>query len=385
MTTVNPRVIHMVTSPNSVSLMTGQLAYLNKSGFDVTVIASPGRELDQVGKKEKVNTKAIEMKREISPLKDIISLIKIILYFLKVKPDICNAGTPKAGLLGMIAAWLTRVPFRVYTIRGLRFEGVSGYKKWILMLTEKIACFCAHKVICISPSLEKKVINLKLTTQNKTVVIGSGSSNGLQVDNYKSTDYIKRQIKKIQLEYNLNKYHFIIGFVGRVNYDKGIEELVKVFESIQREVENIGLLIIGEKETNNSISPSIKHTIKSNPDIIETGRVENPVPYYYIMDVLVFPTHREGFGNVSIEAQATGTPVITTNATGAIDTVIDRETGYITDIGDKKALKYLLIKLMNNPDLISYLGNNGKERVEREFRSIIIWEGLRNLYRTDFI
>lgn len=378
-----PEVVHMVTSANSVGLMKGQLSYLIKSGFNVTVITSPGSSLYEAKTKEKINVKAIEMERTISPLKDFIALIKIIIYFLRVRPDICNSGTPKAGLLGMIAAWISRVPVKVYTVRGLPLEGASGFKKKILTLTERIACFCADKVICISPSIEKKIIDLKISTNDKTIVFGAGSSNGLQIEDYRLTKETEIEIKEIQKKNNLNRYDFIIGYVGRINNFKGVEELVDVFENLQKQYKKIALLLVGKKEEKDSISDEINEKIINNPHIIEIGRVDNPVPYYYIMDILAFPTHREGFGNVSIEAQATGTPVITTNATGAIDTVVDGVTGYIIDVGDTQALQKAILKLMKNPNLIETLGENGKKRVEKEFDSRIIWNGLEKLYRSE--
>src|SRR5699024_4466135 len=172
----------MVTSANSVGLMKGQLSYLIKSGFNVTVITSPGSSLYEAKTKEKINVKAIEMERTISPLKDFIALIKIIIYFLRVRPDICNSGTPKAGLLGMIAAWISRVPVKVYTVRGLPLEGASGFKKKILTVVQRISCWSDEKVNGISPSIEKKIIDLKICINDKAIVLGDRSSNDLEIE-----------------------------------------------------------------------------------------------------------------------------------------------------------------------------------------------------------
>ena len=377
-----PKVVHMVTVATSLVLMKGQLSYLKNSGFDMTVVSGPGEELNKVKLHENVNIKAITMKRNISPINDLISLIKIIIFFIKLKPQICNSGTPKAGFLGMIAAWITRVPFKIYTIRGLPFEETSGLKRKILIFTEKIACACADKVICISPSLKNVVIKNNLTLESKTIVIGNGSSNGLQFEKFNKTKEIDYEIRKIKKEYNLSKYNFIIGYVGRINKHKGVEELIIAFENLQKKYKNIALIMVGESENKNAISDKIYHKIVTNPDIIKIGWVENTVPYYYIMDILAFPTYREGFGNVSIEAQATGTPVITTNVTGAVDTVVHGETGFVINVKDTIELEEGIEKFIVNRRLIKEMGEIAKKRVRENFDSKIIWTGLESLYRS---
>lgn len=374
------KVVHMVTIANSTGLMKGQLSYLNEAGYEMTVISSPGDSLDKLKETEKVKVKSIKMERGISLFKDIISLIRIILYFIKIKPSVCNAGTPKAGLLGMIAAKITGVPFRVYTIRGLPYEVESGVKRRVLIVTEKIACFCANKIICISPSLKNEVINSNLTSKEKVVVFGKGSSNGLQLEKYSDIGKIKVEANNINKANDFEKYNFIIGYVGRINRSKGIKELVNTFESLQNKDNKIALLIVGRIEEKDSISEDILNKIKNNPNIIYIPPVPDPIPYYYIMDILVFPTHREGFGNVSIEAQAIGTPVITTNATGAVDTVIDNETGFIVPVRDEKALKIKIEEFINKPELVNTMSKMALERVHRDYDSKVIWENIQKLY-----
>lgn len=375
------KIIHMVTSPGSVGLMKGQLSFLKDAGYDVTVIASPGERLNEASKKEGFKVKAISMERTISPFKDLLALLRVIFYFMQARPSVCNAGTPKAGLIGMLAAWVTRVPFKVYTIRGLPFEGAHGIKRKILILTEKVACACADKVICISPSILDKAIDYKLTSKDKTVIFGSGSSNGLQLDNYVYNKDIELKVKEIRKKHQLESYKFIIGYVGRINNFKGVEELVKAFELLQEKYQDIALMIIGNKETKDPISSEIEQRIRNNPHIIEVGYVNDPIPYYYLMDILAFPTYREGFGNVSIEAQAVGTPVVITNATGVIDTVVDQETGFLVNVKDVDGLKEAIEKFIADQSLISTMGKKAKARVFKEFDSRIIWEGIDRLYK----
>ncbi len=377
------KVVHMITSANSIGLMKGQLNYLVNAGYDVTVISSSGAGLQEVEKKENVKVKAIDMERTISPIKDLLALIKIILFLFKIKPDICNAGTPKAGLLGMIAAKLTRVPFKVYTNRGIPFEGSKGIKRKILIMTEKIACICSDKVVCISPSIEKLLLKFKITSNKKTLVFGIGSSNGLQLERYVYDNQIKENVNQIQKKYNLEKYKFILGSVGRMNSFKGTKETVLAFENLQKKYKNICLLLVGDKEEKDPISNEINDKVINNPDVFEVGKVSDPVPYYYLMDALSFPTYREGFGNVAIEAQATGTPVVTTNATGSVDTVLHNETGFIINVRSVEALEDAIEFFLKNPYLTKKMGEKGKEWVWKNFDSNYIWSSLEELYKVN--
>lgn len=374
------KIVHMITSASSMNLMKGQLNYLVELGHDVTVVTSSGKGLYEAARRENVKVKEINMERTINPIKDLISLIKLIYFFVIIKPDVCNAGTPKAGLLGMLAAKLTNVPFKVYTNRGTPFEGSNGMKKRILVTTEKIACFCADKVICISPSIKDILVRYNITTNKKIVVFGIGSSNGLLLENYKYTKEIEDAVNDIKDKHDLEKYGFMIGSVGRINNFKGTEETVLAFEELQKKHDNIGLVLVGAREKKDAISKEIEEKISNNPDIIEIGRVKNPIPYYYLIDVLSFPTYREGFGNVSIEAQATGTPVITTNATGSVNTIINNETGILIEIKDIKSLENAINKFIENPQLAQKMGKTGQEWVMDNFDSKFIWGSLNEMY-----
>lgn len=373
------KVIHMVTVSESIMLMRGQLNFLREQGYDVIVISSSGNNFNNLLKEEGVRGKRISMSRGVSPIKDLISLFKIIVFFLQEKPDIVNSGTPKAGLLGMLAAWLTRVPYRVFTARGLVFDRYSGFKKSLLKLTEKITCYCADNIICISPSIEKKLIKHKIADSKKTIVFGKGSSNGINLVNFEFTNQIEQEVDNIVNKYAL-KNNFIIGNVGRLNVFKGITELVISFEELQKKYKNIKLLVIGELEDKDSLSTDIKEKILHNSDIIYVGYQKNPIPYYYVMDILAFPTYTEGFGNVSIEAQATGTPVITTENSGAEDTLINGETGILVKKKDTNTLSNAIEKFILDRDLITIMGTNGKKWVYNNFSNIDIWNNLNDLY-----
>lgn len=369
------RVLYAVTVSKSLKLMKGQLSYLKKLGYEVSVVSSPGKEIDTFAEMEKANIKQIKMAREISPLSDIISLIKVIRYLLKYRPHIVNTGTPKAGLLLSIAAWLTRVPVRIYTVRGLRLETTHGYKRKILLFTERIACLCAHKVIAVSESLKKRMIELKLAPEEKIIVLGSGSSNGIQVSKV-------QELSKTNINISLEPDSFKIGFVGRITKDKGVIELLQAFRNLRKKYNNIKLLILGDFETGDPIPDSERRYIETDPNILFLGFQQNPFPYYKFMDIFVLPSHREGFANVCLEAALFELPIITTNATGAIDTVIDGKTGLIYEVGNVKQLEEKIEFLIKNPENRKKMGIEGKKWVAKEFPSERIWNELDHLYKT---
>ncbi len=372
----NKKVFHLVTVSKSISLMKGQIEYLRNKGLDVHVVSSRGEELENYSSNI---THVLNMEREVSLINDIKSLIKMILLFLKEKPYIVNAGTPKAGLIGTLAGFITRRPVRIYTVRGLRLETVSGLKYRILYLMEKIAMFCATDVLAISESLKNKIIFLNLEKGENIKVLGHGSSNGIMLDNFRQEfneipDEISRKIEGC----------FVLGFVGRIVKDKGIKEVIESFKIIKNKGYNVKLLVVGKIEKDNTISKEDFDFLNNDADVVLVGQVTNTVNYYNHMDVLVFPTYREGFGNVSIEAQAVKVPVITTNVTGAVDTVEDKLTGYIVAKGDYKGIAKRVEMLIKNPELKERLGNVARKKVEEKFNSIDIWEHLHSFYEEKF-
>ncbi|PZE20472.1 glycosyltransferase family 4 protein [Paenibacillus xerothermodurans] len=375
---VRAHIIHAVTTSVSVKLMRGQLAYLRSKGVDLTVLSSPGEELVAVATQEGVSYKEIAMQREISPIRDLISLCRLIVFFAQKKPLLTNVGTPKAGFLCGIAAWMTRVPNRIYTLRGLRLETSTGLKRAILLLTEKIACAVAHKVICVSPSLQARAVSEGLVPLQKTIVLAGGSSNGVDTSRF-ATANIEKHTDLLQ-RHNIPPDAQVIGFVGRLTKDKGIVELVEAYQALKNEFPHVYLLLVGNYENGDPIPDEVKTVIKRDTGIILSGFVRDVVPYYTIMDVFVIPSYREGFCNVAIEAAAAGKPVITTNATGAVDTVLDGVTGYIVPVKSSEETRKAIRTLLCNPELGKEMGQAGRRRALNEFASPVIWDALYQLY-----
>ena len=336
------------------------------------MVSSPGSGLDRFAAEEQVQTYSVPMCREISLLSDIQSLYRLWKVVIRVRPTITNFGTPKAGLLGSLASALARVPYRIYTLHGLRLETTSGIKRWILSQAERIACACADEVVCVSQSLRKRAIELGLVDSAKCVVLGQGTSHGIDFEHYKTEAENCEGTKLLRRELTIPSDAPVIGFVGRFTKDKGIAELLGAYNVLRQSMPDLRLLLVGDFEDGDPVPQRVRGQIESDSLIVTPGFVSDPAPYYPLMDMLALPTYREGFGTVLLEAAAAGKPAVTTTATGAVDAVLDGVTGFVVPVGDAGALAAALEKLLRNPELRTEMGLAGHERAKREFRHDVV-------------
>jgi glycosyltransferase involved in cell wall biosynthesis len=363
-----PRLLIVVTSPLSWGPYRGVLRHILSAKLDPIMLSPPGKLLDVVSREENVRTIEVPMEREISPMHDLVSLWKLYRVMRNIRPEIVDASTPKAGFLAGMAAVLARVPCRLYTLRGLRLETTNGLKKAVLWLAEWIACKCAHQVVCVGPSLRDRAIALKLFPRSNGTILGMGSG-GVNVTRFHPSNRNSSQAQILRGALGWCGDETVIGFVGRFVRDKGIRELVEAFRTRSKTDPKLRLLLVGDFESGDPVEPEVQRYIESNPSIVRTGFVTDTAPYFALMDMLALPTYREGFPVAPLEAQASGIPVITTTATGAVDSVIDGVTGILVPVGDSEALAGAIEKLLCDPDLRSRMGQAGRARVERDFRS----------------
>jgi lipopolysaccharide/colanic/teichoic acid biosynthesis glycosyltransferase/glycosyltransferase involved in cell wall biosynthesis len=376
----SPRVLQVSTSPISLRLMGGQLAFLRGAGFEVFVATSPGEGLEAVKRDENVESFAIPIAREVSPWEDLKSLVRLYRVMRRVRPSITNVGTPKAGLLGGLAAWLSGVPCRVYTLRGLRCETAAGFKRQVLLLCEYIACRCAHSVICVSESLRQKAVKLGAVAPERIKVLASGSSNGVEIDRFAPTAERLQWAAELRRRLAIPPRAPVVGFVGRFTRDKGLPELFAAFSQLRRTFADLRLLLVGDFEEGDPLPWKLRHEIEIHPLVLRAGFVTDTALYYQLMDVLALPSHREGFPNVVLEAHAAGKPVIAARATGVADAVIDGVTGILVPVRDPEALAKGLELLLKDMDLAQAMGHAGQVRVRREFRRERVWEALAREY-----
>jgi glycosyltransferase involved in cell wall biosynthesis len=373
--------LYAVTAPVSArAFFRGRLAYLREKGYEVHLASSPGEDLLEVGRREGITIHALPMRRPIALFADMVSLFRACLLIRRLRPDLVDAGTAKAGLIFGLAAALSGIPCRVHSLLGL-FETRRGGLGPLLRFTQQVSCSCAHLVICISPSLGRRAIEQKMAPPEKTRCIGQGSVNGVDAERFAPTPANLAEAAALRKKLGIPEGAPVIGFVGRLVRDKGIPELVKAFLKLTVPHPDVRLLLVGTFEDVDPVPSSTMQTIRSSPGIVAVGFAPNPVPYYHMMDVLAFPTHREGFGEVALEAAAAGKPVVTTNATGAVDGVVDGVTGIVVPVGDVDALADALRRILEDPELATRMGAAGQLRARNEFRPITIWEGIEAEYR----
>jgi glycosyltransferase involved in cell wall biosynthesis len=357
-----PRIVIGITNAQTCLVLSGRIRALQDAAFHVTVVSSPGDLLDRMERDEGIDTLRVPMQRGIAPVADLLSLYRLWRGLLKLKPDVVEFSTPKAGLLGMIAAFLAGIPHRVYFLRGLKLESLHGIRRLVLLLTERTATACAHVVLCNSASLRKKALAIGLASDEKLHILGPGSSNGID------TVRFRPGASDVRKQFGIPDGARVLGFVGRLTRDKGIPELIDAFERILPVIPHAYLLLVGWfDEAEDALEREFRCRILANPHIVCTGFVLDAAPCYRGMDLLVLPSMREGFPNVVLEASASGIPVISTLSTGARDSVVHGKTGLLVRFADRDALFDAIMRLLGDANERQQMGAAGRSWVLEHF------------------
>lgn len=333
-------------------------------GWDVHLVTSPGPELDEHKIQNYARCHEIRMKRGPA-LSDGPSLIKWISLLAKIRPDVISAGTPKAGLLGMLAGTIARIPNRIYVLRGLRLENTQGFQLFILEMIEKLTARCATQVLSVSPSLRDLYVSKGLTRPEKIVVLGHGSSKGVDTSRFRPALVKERQtLEQMRAQIGLRPDVPVLGLFGRHTKDKGFPIFFDALRQQELAELPLQILAVGDDESAGSFlsgTDSLAHNFVSLP------RAKDLEVYYRMIDVLCLPTLREGMPNVALEAQSSGIPVITTTATGAIDSVEHRRTGILVSKGSVSELAWAIALLVRDKSLRDSLAGNARPWVLDRF------------------
>lgn len=312
------KIIRACTVSQSIGFVKGMLPDLMKK-YEVVILSSPGPEMDAVREQYGVKTIALPMERHISVRHDIVSLWKMVKVMLREKPDMVHSMTPKAGLLCMMAGWLTRVPLRVHTFTGLVFPTATGLKRRILMLTDGMTCFCATHVIPEGEGVKADLLNNGIT-KKPLKVLGYGNVKGIDMQRFSR----RPEVMAISRQIPTSGATFTFLFVGRIVRDKGINELAKAFQQLSKKHPEARLLLVGNyEETLDPVSDETRQIIEDMPNLEWLGpkRGDELIAYYAASDCFVFPSYREGFPNTVIEAGAMGLPSIVTDINGSREIV----------------------------------------------------------------
>lgn len=374
------KLIRVTTISESLfSLLKGQLKFLSNYYEVVGVAANRGNEtLDDVVRQEGIRCVDVPMCREISLFDDLKSLFRLIIFFRKEKPYIVHANTPKGSLLSMIAAWITRVPHRVYTVTGLRFETTTGSFRKLLITMEKITCACATKVIPEGEGVKNTLIANGITRKPLSVV-WNGNINGIDVDYFDRTEEVMNRVGAIC---DTGDFNFV--FVGRIVGDKGINELVRVFERLSNQYVNISLHLIGNFESElDPLEKDVERIIKQNHKIVIWGFQSDVRPFLASADVLVFPSYREGFPNVVLQAGAMGLPSIVTDMNGCNEIIQDGINGKIIPPKDGEAL-YGAMKWMyeHRDSEVTEMAKHARPMIVERYEQHKVWKALLEEYRS---
>ncbi|TQD33491.1 glycosyltransferase family 4 protein [Haloflavibacter putidus] len=381
-----PKLIRITTVPLSLQvLLKGQLAFMAEHFQVLAVSAGPQKALEMISEREGVATHLISMTRAITPIADLKALWELYRLLKKEKPVIVHTHTPKAGIIGMLAAKLAGIPHRLHTVAGLPLMEASGKKRWLLNKVEKLTYSCATKVYPNSKGLYDFILQEKFTTAGKLRIIAQGSSNGINTQHFNPQVYNKTQNLNLRKKLNIQEEDFVFVFVGRLVGDKGINELVDAFKSLyhlERSRET-RLLLVGPYET--ELDPLKKVTlqeINTNPNIISVGYQEDVRPYFAISNALVFPSYREGFPNVVLQAGAMGLPSIVTNINGCNEIVKQDENGLIIPPKNVQALQNAMQKIASDKILYQNLQKNARPLICNRFEQHLVWEALLEEYES---
>lgn len=375
------KITHITTVPISLNFLRSQVGYMKQRGFEVEAISSPGEALTAFGESQNIPVHAVELPRRITPFHDLKSVWNLSSCLLRIRPTIVHAHTPKGGLLGMIAAWITRTPIRIYHIHGFPYMTATGSRRRLLQWTERISSWLSTEVLCVSQTIRSVAIADRIVSAEKIKVLAGGSINGVDSDYRYSPDrFTPEEIDETRKSFGVSDDEIVVGFVGRIVRDKGIEELAEAWYSLRESHPKARLVLVGPIEPQDPVSPETLTRLQKDERVTMIAWVDDTSTVYPAFDILVLPTYREGFPNVPLEASSMGMPVVATNIPGCIDAVQDGVTGTLVPVRDSQALADSIRMYLDSPELRHQHGQAGRDRVLRDFRQEVIWEAVYQEY-----
>lgn len=360
-------------------LLKGQLAFLNEY-YNVVAVSGQDADFEEVAKRERVVTISIKMERNISPLKDFVSLVRLYVFFKKEKPDIIHSITPKAGLLTMLAGYLSGVPIRIHTFTGLIFPSKTGILQKILVLMDRLLCLCATHIYPEGEGVKKDLLNYRIT--NKPLkILANGNVNGIDTAHFSLEQISLDRKKTLKQQLAIHSEDFVFIFVGRLVSDKGINELILAFSKITDP--KVKLLLVGPFEPKlDPLNEETTEEIEKNPKILSVGFQKDVRPYFAIANALVFPSYREGFPNVVMQAGAMGLPAIVSNINGCNEIIVEGENGIIIPPKDANSLHTAMLKFVQDRELLDQLRINSRRMVVERYEQKVVWDALLAEYKS---
>ncbi|BDB56770.1 glycosyltransferase family 4 protein [Flavobacterium ammonificans] len=379
---MKPKLFRVTTVSESLKiLLKGQHKFMSENGFEVIGVASNSKALDETSQDENIRVIGLNMTRKITLFKDILSVYYFFKILKKEKPIIVHSHTPKAGIVSMLASKLANVPIRLHTVAGLPLMEAKGNKRKLLNFVEKVTYVCATNVYPNSKGLYQFIVNEELVSSKKLKVIANGSSNGIDTSYFDSESILEVQKEDLRTKLNIHNTDFVFIFVGRLVGDKGINELIEAFSRINDY--NVKLVLVGGAESD--LDPLFEETInkiEKNPNIISVGFQSDVRPYFAISNCLVFPSYREGFPNVVMQAGAMGLPSIVSDINGCNEIIEEGINGTIIPVKDPKSLFESMLKMVNNEHWRCQLAGNARDKIVSRFEQQVVWDAILNEYKS---
>ncbi|MDQ0256584.1 glycosyltransferase involved in cell wall biosynthesis [Evansella vedderi] len=360
------------TSLTIKTFLLGQLIFLSKNGYEVTVICNHDIKLKQLLPKD-INYKPITMKRGIKPLNTIKSIYQIYKILRVGKYDIVQYSTPNAALYSAIASWVAKIPIRLYCQWGIRYVGFTGWKRGLFKVIEKLVCSLSTNIEPDSNGNLEFSHREGLYNKDKSKVIWNGSANGVELEKFV---FSKKEIwrSRIRDKYDIDFRDIVLGFIGRLDKDKGVNELLGAFKIILSKYPMTKLLMIGSDDKNEGLDQELLQWSRSTDAIKYTGFTNEVEKYIAALDIFILPSYREGFGSVVIEAEAMGVPVIVTDIPGPIDAMKPGETGLTVPKATVQPLVEAIEQMIVNPKMREKMGENAKSFARTNFDQSKLWD-----------
>lgn len=377
------KLIRITTVPSSLrTLLRGQSRFMSQH-YEVIGISGDGDALAEVRQNEGIRTHVVEMTRTITPVKDLKAVYQLYKFFKTEKPFIVHTHTPKAGTVGMLAAKLAGVPHRLHTIAGLPLLEAVGFKRKLLNAVEKFTYSCATLILPNSFGLEQIILDHKFTTPHKLNVIGNGSSNGINTEHYDAA-LVSEAIKtKLKTELQISEEDLVFIFIGRIVKDKGINELVAAFNSLSERHKHAKLILVGPRENHlDPLLPETEALISSNTQILAVGLQKDIRPYVAISHVLTFPSYREGFPNVVLQASCMELPCIVGNINGCNEIIEHEVNGLIIPVKDANAIENAMQYMIDNPEKRQAMISHSRSRILKRYKQEFVWNEILKTYQT---
>ena len=362
-------------------LLPGQMDFMQNNGFDVIMISADGEGRNDVIKNENCRHLIVPLTRKITPFQDLKCLFHLIKIFRKEKPDIVHTHTPKAGLLGMLAARLCGIKIRIHTVAGLPLMTVKGARVLLLTFIEKITYASATQVWPNSASIKDYIISHKMVSEKKVSVILNGSTNGINLARFSRNELKEIVLDEIKKAISFSAENFYILFIGRLVFDKGIVELVTAFSETQNVNKKIKLILAGDfEEELDPLPGAVTNIIKTNESIVHIPWTTHVEYFMAVSDLFVFPSHREGFPNVLLQAGAMELPILCSRIAGNVDLVSDEETGLLFEVGNSGEIKESLHFAIQNMDTMKQMAVRLEKKIQQNFKREDVWNAILQKY-----